>query len=164
MRTLATLIVALVFLAGCGDDDSPTASGCQFQRLRGFGGSAADVIAGTTINFDAGQWIVDLLATDLGFFSNTSCGFWFTTPRGGLQTAISSGIWIVGAQVAPGTYRAENSRAGCLWQRLASVTGAADAVIASSAAANDGLQLVTIASGDAGFRAGLACGTWTRLP
>jgi hypothetical protein len=143
---------------------SDPASGCEFQRLRGFGGSLADVIVGTAINFDAGQWIVDLLATDLGFQTNSHCGMWFTTPRGGLQSAIAPGIWIVGAQVAPGTYRAENSRAGCLWQRLQDFSGSAAGVIASSAASNDGPQLVTIASRDAGFRAGLDCGTWTRMP
>ena len=143
---------------------SDPSTGCQFQRLRGFGGSLADVIAGTTLNFDAGQWIVDLLVTDLGFSSNSNCGLWFTTPRGGLQPSITPGIWIVGAQVAPGTYRAENSRAGCLWQRLRNFTGGSDAVIATSAAANDGPQLVAIAASDAGFRAGLECGTWTRVP
>ena len=143
---------------------SDPSSGCQFQRLRAFGGSLADVIAGQTINFDAGQWIVDLLITDLGFQTNSNCGFWFTTPRGGLQTAITPGVWIVGAQVAAGTYRAENSRAGCLWQRLRNFTGGSDAVIASSAANNDGPQLVAIAASDAGFRAGLECGTWVRLP
>jgi hypothetical protein len=143
---------------------SDPATGCAFQRLRGFGGSNADVIAGMTVEFDAAQWIVDLLAADAGFQTNTNCGFWFTTPRAGLQTAISPGLWIVGAQVAAGTYRAENSRAGCLWQRLKDFTGGNDAIIATSAAANNGPQLVTINGSDAGFRAGLECGTWTRVP
>jgi hypothetical protein len=37
-------------------------------------------------------------------------------------------------------------------------------IISTSAAANDGPQMVTIGASDAGFRAGLECGTWTRVP
>ena len=143
---------------------SDPASGCAFQRLRGFGGSNADVIAGNTVEFDAGQWIVDLIGTDAGFQTNSNCGFWFTTPRRGLQTTITPGVWIVGAQIGAGTYRAENSRAGCLWQRLRNFTAESGGIIATSAAANDGPQLVTIGSADVGFRAGLECGTWTPVP
>ena len=139
-------------------------SGCQFQRLRGFGGTSSDVIVGTIVDFDAGQWIVDLLATDAGFQTTANCGFWFTTPRRGLLTTISPGMWIVGAQITAGTYRAENSRQGCYWQRVSNFTGGADAIIANSLATSDGPQLVTIASTDAGFSATAECGTWARVP
>lgn len=143
---------------------SDPASGCQFQRLRGFGGTPADAIAGTTVDFDAAQWIVDLLSTDVGFVTNANCGFWFTTPRRGLQTTIVPGMWIVGAQITPGTYRAENARSGCYWQRLSNFTAGADAIIANAFVTGDGAQLVTIANTDAGFSADTECGTWTRLP
>ena len=52
------------------------ASGCHFQRLRGFGGTPSDVIVDAVVDFDAGQWIVDLLSTDAGFSttSTAACG------------------------------------------------------------------------------------------
>ena len=139
-------------------------AGCQFQRLRGFGGTSSDVIVGTIVDFDAGQWIVDLLATDAGFQTDANCGFWFMTPRRGLLTTITPGLWIVGAQITPGTYRAADSRQGCFWQRVSNFTGGADAIIANALANSDGAQLATIASTDAGFSANQQCGTWTRVP
>lgn len=143
---------------------SDPSNGCHFQRVRGFGGTLAEAISDTLINYDAGQWIVDLLATDAGFVTDANCGTWFTTPRRGLLTAITPGTWIVGAQMAPGTYRAENSGPGCYWTRLTSFTGAFDAIIASAFVAGTGVQLVTIANTDVGFSTSIECGTWTRTP
>jgi hypothetical protein len=143
---------------------SDPANGCHFQRLRGFGGTSADVIVDGIINFDAGQWIVDLLATDAGFQTDANCNFWFTTPRRGLAPGIAPGMWIVGAQITPGTYRAENSTAGCYWQRVSNFTGGADAIIANAFASSSGAQIVTIASTDAGFSGSVECGSWTRTP
>lgn len=139
-------------------------SGCHFQRVRSFGGTPSENLSDTVINFDAGQWIVDLLTSDAGFVTDANCGFWVTTPRRGLSTTITPGMWIVGAQITPATYRAENSVAGCFWQRVSSFTGAIDAVIASAFVTSPGVQLVTIANTDAGFSANTECGTWTRQP
>ena len=141
---------------------SDPSNGCHFQRVRGFGGTQAEAIADTIINYDAGQWIVDLLATDAGFVTDANCGTWFTTPRRGLLTGITPGTWIVGAQVTPGTYRADNSAQGCFWARLSSFTGTVDATIASAFVTSPGVQLVTIAGTDAGFSTSVECGTWTR--
>ena len=140
------------------------ASGCHFQRLRGFGGTPSDTIADVVVDFDAGQWIVDLLPTDAGFATDINCGVWFTTPRRGLLTSITPGAWIVGAQITPGTYRAANSTQGCYWKRLSSFTGGIDAIIASAIASSSGAQLVSIANTDAGFSATTECGTWVREP
>jgi hypothetical protein len=136
--------------------------GCRFQRLRGFGGTSADVITVTQVNFDAGQWIVQLLGTDAGFETDAACSFWFTTPRRGLEASITAGSWLVGTQVTAGTYRAANAAVGCEWQRLSSFTGSADAVIASAFSSSAGAQLVTIAGTDVGFSSTAECGTWTR--
>jgi hypothetical protein len=87
--------------------------------------------------------------------------FWFTTPRHGVQTTISAGTWLVGTQVAAGTYRAENSVAGCEWQRLSGFSGNTAAIIGSGFASTAGAQLVTIAGTDTGFMTNTACGTWT---
>ncbi|MDO8680016.1 MAG: choice-of-anchor D domain-containing protein [Acidobacteriota bacterium] len=143
---------------------SDPANGCHFQRLRGFGGTSADVIVDGLINFDAGQWIVDLLATDAGFLTDANCNTWFTTPRRGLAPGIAPGMWAVGVQITAGTYRADNSTPGCYWQRLSNFTGGADAIIANAFVSSSGAQLVTIASTDAGFSSSVECGSWTRVP
>ena len=138
--------------------------GCHFQRVRAFGGAPSDIILSSVVDFEAGQWIVDLLATDGGFVTDLNCGLWFTTPRRGLSEAITAGMWIVGAQITPGTYRAENSVQGCFWQRVSSFTGTTDAVLGNATATGPGVQLVTIAATDAGFSTNVECGTWTRTP
>ncbi len=137
-------------------------NGCHFQRVRTFGGSSSEVIVDANLNFDAGQWIVDLLPTDGGFTTDANCGTWFGTPRRGAITSITPGMWVVGSQVTPGTYRADNSGAGCYWQRVSNFTGAFDAIIANQTANGPGAQLVTIAATDAGFSSNAECGTWTR--
>lgn len=108
------------------------------------------MISITQVNFDA------------GFETESSCGSWFTTPSRGLQTVTTAGSWVVGVQVTPGTYRAENSGLGCVWQRLSNFSGSFDAVIASGFASSAGAQLVTIAPADAGFSTTADCGSWQR--
>jgi hypothetical protein len=137
------------------------ANECHWQRLRGFGGTTAEVIADSFINFDAEQWIVDLLATDVGFQTDSRCNVWSTTPRRGLLTGITPGLWIIGAQITPGTYRTDSAAQGCFWQRVSNFSGAGDAVIANGLTTSAGPQLVTIAGTDAGFSTNALCGTWT---
>jgi hypothetical protein len=136
--------------------------GCRFQRLRGFGGTSADAITTTQLNFDAGQWVVQLLPTDAGFETDAACGFWHTTPRRGLESNITAGMWAIGTQVTAGTYRAESAGAGCEWQRVSAFTGSGDARIAGQFVSTAAPQLVTIASTDAGFSSTPECGTWVR--
>jgi len=88
---------------------------------------------------------------DAGFVTDVNCGQWSTTPRRGLANAIEPGMWIIGAQITPGTYRAENAIAGCYWQRLNAFTGTLDAIIANQLTSSAGGQLVTIANTDIGF-------------
>ena len=140
------------------------ANGCHFQRVRAFSGAPADTLVDTVVNFDAGQWIVDLLTTDAGFVTDVNCSFWFTTPRRGLSTSITPGMWIVGAQITPGTYRAENALQGCFWQRVSNFTGATTATLANNTSTAAGVQFVTIATTDAGFSTNVECGTWLPAP
>jgi hypothetical protein len=143
---------------------SDPVDGCHFQRQRAFGGGASDTIVDTVLNFDAAQWVVDLLPSDAGFETDANCRTWFTTPRRGAQTDIAPGMWVVGSQVAPGTYRADAAVAGCYWQRVSNFTGSAypDTIIANAFLSSNGPQIVTIASSDAGFSGNDSCGVWTR--
>jgi hypothetical protein len=136
--------------------------GCRFQRLSGFGGTAADAISTTQVNFDAGQWVVQLLPTDAGFETDAACGLWHTTPRRGLESNITAGLWAVGTQITAGTYRAETAGVGCEWQRVSAFTGTGDARIAGQFVSTAAPQIVTIAGTDAGFSSTPECGTWVR--
>jgi hypothetical protein len=138
---------------------NPT-SGCYWERQRGFGGGLPDIIANEFISFNAEQWIVDILPSDLGFETDTDCGTWFNTPRHGVQSSIGPGMWLVGAQVRPGTYSAA-TLPGCYWQRLRDFTGNLGGIIANDFVSGGGNRLVTISGGDAGFSTDADCGRWT---
>ena len=72
------------------------------------------------------------------------------------STVILNGIWIVGTDIQPGTYRAEAS-SGCYWERLSGFGGTNSDIIANEF--SDDAQIVTIAASDAGFNTE-DCGMW----
>jgi hypothetical protein len=138
--------------------------GCHYQRVKGFGGSSADVITDNFVQFNAAQWVVDLSATDTGFITDANCGAWFTTPREGLKVTITPGLWVIGTQITPGTYRTDSSAPACYWARLSNFGGGTEGIIANNLANSAGPQIVTIASTDVGFSSNVECGTWMRQP
>ena len=141
---------------------SDPATNCYWERQRGFGGTTADIIANQFISYDALQWIVDIASTDAAFRSDPPCGTWFNTPRQPAQTTIRAGVWLVGAQVATGTYQA-NVQSGCYWERMRAFTGTVSGdVIANEFISSSTTRLVTIAATDVGFKSTAECGTWTR--
>jgi len=135
------------------------ATSCYWERQRGFSGSLNDVIANEFIGFDAGQWVVDILGSDMAFETDAECGTWSRTPRPPPTGGITPGVWLVGSQVAPGTYRV-NARSGCYWERLRAFEGTLSSVIDNKFVADASQQLVTIASSDVGFHNDGDCGTW----
>lgn len=141
---------------------SDPVSGCYWERQSGLGGSLSEVIANEFIGFNAGQWIVDILSSDLAFETDSECGTWNTSPRGGLQADIRPGLWLVGSQIAPGRYRTQ-ARSGCYWERVRNFQGTLSAVIDNEFVGSAGQQIVDIRSSDAGFHNDEDCGTWTRI-
>ena len=138
-------------------------SGCFWQRLSGFGGTFGEVIANEFIGHDAGQEVVDILATDVGFSTDADCGTWFDSQRGGgSSSTIAPGNWVVGDQVTPGTYSATVG-AGCFWERLRDFTGNISGTIANNFVPDAGPQIVSISASDVGFSTDDDCGTWTRV-
>lgn len=137
-------------------------AGCYWERHSGAGGAAADPIAFEYVGFDAAQWVVDIAGSDHAFQANTACGTWSNVPRHGVQDVVPPGLWVVGAQVAPGTYRSR-AAAGCYWERLSDLTGEGDAVIASGLAPSDATVFVTLTETDRAFSTDTGCGTWTPL-
>jgi hypothetical protein len=130
-------------------------AGCAWERFSG----AGDLTANDVVPFDAGQTIVDILPGDRSFRTNAECGTWSNNPRGGSQSTIPPGTWLVNSQVAPGNYQATG--AGCMWDRMSGFRGDTGDIIASDSPAGDGPHMVTISSGDVGFRSSAECGTWT---
>lgn len=155
-------------------------SGCFWQRRSGFSigypaSRAAllpfdsepdlDFIAGRELRFDSGQEIVDIHASDAAFRSRSECGEWRTEPpRTGVTEDIGPGTWLVGAQIAPGTYRADADYL-CLWLRLAAFGGGQEDVVEDGLVeTRTGAELtVTIDPSDAGFYTDAECGPWTRV-
>ena len=140
-------------------------SGCYWERLKGFGGSVStDVIANEFVGFDAMQWIVQIAPSDAGFKTDEDCGRWYKeNPRHGEQSDIHGGVWLVGRQVAAGTYEA-NSTGSCYWERLRGFGGTvSEDVISNDFVGNPGRVIVTIRSGDLGFMTDEDCGVWSRV-
>ncbi len=141
---------------------SDPTSACYWERLSGLGGSFGEVLANEFVGFDAGQWIVDILGSDRAFKTDSDCGTWFQSQRRGLQADITPGMWLVGSQITPGTYRA-NAASSCYWERLRHFQGNLNGIIANDFANSAGQQLVQIRASDAGFHADDDCGAWTRI-
>ena len=142
---------------------SDPVSGCYWERQRGLTGSINDAIANEFIGFNARQWIVDIASTDLAFETDSDCGTWFSTPRHGFQgNVIPPGMWLVGAQIAPGTY-AVSAGSGCYWERLRGFSGSFAEIIDNEFVSGASQQLVSILGSDVGFNTDGDCGTWTRI-
>ncbi len=148
---------------GAGRFFSDPRSGCYWERLSGLGGILDEIHANQFLSFDSLQEIVDIRPTDHAFTANADCGNWFTTPRHGMQNAISPGKWLVGSQITPGTYRVD-AGSGCYWERLRGFSGEVRPdVIANNFIGSASSQVVSVAGSDTGFYTAGNCGTWTRV-
>ena len=126
-------------------------------------GNFADFIADRTSWFDPGQWIVDILPSDVQFINDSGCGSWGQIPSGGLnRETIAPGMWLVNRQIRPGRYRAA-AAPGCDWERLRHFQGTLDGVITSGWSTAAAVLTVDIRSTDAGFLTNPACGQWRRV-
>ena len=130
--------------------------GCYWARLSGFGGFAGDVIANEATGAPT---VVTISASDTGFYSDM-CGTWTTDLSAILSpgSPIRAGTYIVGTDMAPGTYSSAASEV-CRWARLSGFGGTNEETI-SDGGANMG-AVVTISASDKGFTSSL-CGAWTR--
>lgn len=149
-------------------------AGCIWQRRSGFsdlGGTdrAAtsppdpDFIAEGFFNFDALQEIVDIHETDALFRSTPECGDWVPVPHiSAIQDNVGPGSWLVGAQIAPGTYRADADEF-CYWARLQSFGGTEEEILDDGFVEAPGEVTVVIEGPDVGFFTDDECGLWTRV-
>lgn len=132
---------------------------CYWERLSGFSGEFEDVI---TNGLSLHNQVVTILPEDAGFDSDQDCGIWtsdLTALTESPTADFSDGMWIVGTDIAAGTWSAPGGE-DCYWARLADFTGGVDSVIANDIGVTN--PAVTIHDSDAGFDTS-SCGAWTRV-
>lgn len=142
---------------GAGTYRSRGGNGCYWARLRSFGGGLNAIIANAT---PSGPTVVTLKRTDKGF-ETTRCSNWSRRLKRITEskTRFGEGTFIVGLDIAPGTYRSRGG-SNCYWARLRNFTGELNGIIANGTPS--GPTIVTISSSDRGFDSS-RCGNWSRL-
>lgn len=105
---------------------------------------------------------MEILKGDKGFTSQ-DCGEWTSdlsrvSPD---RTKITDGIWIVGVDVQPGTYRTQNPGGDCYWERMRDFAQGLNSIIANGLPSGVS-AIVEIRSSDAGYTS-QRCGTWTKV-
>jgi hypothetical protein len=85
-----------------------------------------------------------------------------TRPTAAPRTSFGDGVWLIGVDIAPGTYRTTLKGGYCMWERLSGLSGTYDDVIAFDSP-DGGQALVTIAPSDVAFSTD-GCGEWGLLP
>ena len=93
------------------------------------------------------------------------------TPATGVGTAFGDGVWLIGEQIPPGTYRASAPSSACFWARLADFSDLSRLNARSTAATDAGawsagltprVEVAWLRDTDAAFET-VGCGTWRRL-
>ncbi|HEY5596944.1 MAG TPA: PKD domain-containing protein [Candidatus Bipolaricaulota bacterium] len=111
----------------------------------------------------AGAFRVTLTTTsDQGLRSTTAQTVRVQAPRPAepqFPYTFGSGLYLVGEDIEPGTYRTRSPGNECFWERLKGVDGTQDAIIAREY--NDGPAVVQIKGRDGAFRS-QGCARWTK--
>jgi hypothetical protein len=135
-------------------------SGCYWERMKNFAGGMNSIIANGLAT--GGPIVVEIHKSDNGFTSQ-DCGEWTSDlSRVSLnRTKITDGIWIVGVDVQPGTYRNQNPGSDCYWERMRDFSQGLNSTIANGIPGGAN-AIVEIHGADEGFTS-QGCGTWTRV-
>jgi hypothetical protein len=125
---------------------------CYWARLAGFSGDLDDITANDNVT---GYALVTIKSSDKGFETN-GCE-WSADLSAVIRpgSEIPDGMFIVGKDIKPGTYRTTGS---CYWARLSGFGGELDDIIANDNTSGSGI--VEIARGDTGFESS-GCGGWS---
>lgn len=135
---------------------------CYWERLNGFGGTLDEIIANGT---GGGYFVVTIGEEDAGF-SSSGCGTWSAdlsaVTDDPSDPLTEDGIYIVGVDLAPGTWRSSGgSGFGCYAARLSGFGGTLDDIISNDIATEGGL-IINVAASDRGFET-TGCGTWEKV-
>jgi hypothetical protein len=136
-----------------------SAGGCYWERLSGLSGDFDDII---TNDFETGQHMVTIEATDAAFDSDSDCGTWTLYSGGaGATDRITAGDWHVGQHMAPGRWATEGPAQGCYWERGSGFTHELTEIVANDF--GDGQRVVDISPTDVRFSTSDRCGAWVRI-
>lgn len=108
---------------------------------------------------------VSALQTQVAHLQTQAASNATATPSSALGTAspaashqFGDGIFVVGKDITPGTYRTRIASSSCYYARLSGFSGNLDEIIENNI--TDGPAVITIKATDKGFES-KRCGTWT---
>jgi hypothetical protein len=153
------------------DPNSLAVGGCFWRRKDASGAflgqgpfTTPEPFAGLNAT-ETGPQYVEILPTDAGFES-TACQLWWKVPWAKSSVTpgapFSVGDYLVGSEVAPGTYTAPNFGFGCWWYRVRDFQGTQSSII-QQGGGNQSTVTVTIDAADYGFESAGACGNWVKV-
>lgn len=154
-----TRMVGVSIGAGLYRSNNLTSGFCYWERLSGFGGTGAEIIAN---GLGGGPAVVAIAASDKGF-SSSGCVTWVLVTGGitASQTApFPAGTFIVGTDIASGTWQTNGAGGSCYWERLRGFSGEGSDIIANDFGTPP--AIVTISPSDKGFGSS-GCGTWVKI-
>jgi outer membrane murein-binding lipoprotein Lpp len=149
---LAVAAVAAVLLAACATDDSD-----QVAQLRSELQEQEAEIAALTAENERLKDSLQAVSAPQGFATEEPTAEPTEEPASTASATIDDGIWQVGTDIRPGTYRAPGG-GGCYWARLRSANP--NSIIVNGFAGEN--QTVELAAEGEWFETD-DCGTWTRL-
>jgi hypothetical protein len=129
---------------------------CYWVRFSGFSGGLSDWISS---GIGPGYHVVTIGPDDAGFDSR-DCGDWTDeiVQVTDSMSHIGEGTYLVGTDMAPGIWRAENGP-NCYWARLSGFGGTEQELLEESLTTDGAAPEVTISATDVGFTSN-GCGSW----
>lgn len=134
------------------------AASCYWARLSGFGGTSGEIRAN---DLGGGPRILEVRPDDRGIESS-GCATWFEllAPVTSSPTApFTVGQFLVGSDVAAGTWQSNGTGSSCYWERQRGLSGESGTIIANYFGSAP--TIVTIGASDRAFVSS-GCGTWSR--
>lgn len=132
-----------------------------WERLSGAGGTLDEILANGIVD---GQVYVQIAATD-AYFSTTRMDRWVPvdpmTPGPQATSFVGDGMFMVGVDIAPGTYQTTSVDSG-YWERLSGASGTLGDVLANGLENTGSQVIVTIQPTDKFFTTS-RMGTWTKI-
>ena len=77
-----------------------------------------------------------------------------------MTAAFGPGTFVVGTDIAAGTWQSNGTGSGCYWARLSGFGGALAEIIANNFGSSP--AVVTVAATDRGFHSS-GCGSWSKI-
>lgn len=108
-------------------------SSCYWERLKDLTGNFESILANDN---SIGQYYIEVQGTDYALKTDCQLTRLPTIPAhtGEYPLVISAGTYLVGSDIQPGTYKGQGGNditSSCYWERLRSVSGGFDSILAN---------------------------------